>query len=328
MMVYHFSKAINGVMSDYSDIIIERLLEPDLSGVPIYDLLSQNNDFAEAFNEELKNSISVSNVFPASEADYDPEGDIATYLINLFSYNGILYNPVVYLIEKLDGDDYSRINVLIGAQENECDEIPGWSNNEPTLFSEDVLNKNELSIFVGIGQRLDEPLLVEYDENEPIHKSPIMTEVNIDLSLVQIKKGYRFERTGDSEIRAFAVTYWPETADPTGFRKFLDNKWSKSTINNSEVVEVGNLAYQMELNHFDRSREVFVTAYERDWYASEKLIPNTCSGWSTHNITSRMKYEDEFYFSECGDLNLFFPTVGTVRGIRNEKCGFAFIRTQ
>jgi len=84
----------------------------------------------------------------------------------------------------------------------------------------------------------------------------------------------------------------------------------------------------MSMSDFDRDREVFIGAWENDWYASSKLIFNECSEWVTHSVTTKRDYSNDYYFFECNDWNNWFPSEGSTQVFNNERCTFSLGRTQ
>lgn len=340
MILYHYAQAIKSTIQDtrFTDLLISRVLEDEKTlGVSIHDLTIENPIFQSALNTALRSSIANSSVYPNGETGFDLSSNISEYLKTNFTYGTDVYEPIIYLVKRPETIDQSQINIFIGEEGNSCDEVLGWRRDAPSFISEnEVLNSEELNIFVGVGEVLQEEHLfatsIESIESDKLlsdfSENSRLMNVNIDYFKYQIKKGYRYERTGDSEVHGFRMSYFPETESPRSLITWFDKKISKNDINNSKIFSEQGFAFSMNQLDFARDREVFIGAWENDWYASGKLIMNNCSNFVRHSVSTKRKFSHEWYFYGCDDLNNYFPYVNIYEVFSNNKCQFDLIRTQ
>jgi len=101
----------------------------------------------------------------------------------------------------------NNVNILVGKEGNDCDDVPGGSNNIPVFMSEDdIMNSEEINIFVGVGEILSDPAYMNATNIAIDDKVDSRSmEVNVDYFSYRIKKGFRHERRGKSEVRG--LTY-------------------------------------------------------------------------------------------------------------------------
>ncbi len=94
--------------------------------------------------------------------------------------------------------------------------------------------------------------------------------------------------------------------NPRSIATWFKRKIKKKGIDKSKTFFEGGLVHQMNMSDFGRNREVFIAAWENDWYASSKLIFNECSEWVTHSVTTKRDYSNDYYFF----LNAMIGTIG------------------
>jgi len=307
-------------------------------GISLHQLAANNPTFANAFNRELKRSINNEMIFPKREEGIDnltanPNWDANSYLKSKFTYGKDLYVPSIYFVKFPESLQSNDISILIGEEGSCCDEVPGWKDGIEVLVSEnEIMNSTGINIFVGVGEIQEAGNTNTLPNQVPKPEQAFkMANVDIDVDRHQIKKGYRYERCGRSEIRTWVAKYFPNSINPKSKSRWTDfenRSISRGDISDSKVFYNDLDAFQMGLDDFNNNRQTFIGVWEYDWYASYKDIHNQCSPYDEHDITARMKFSHEWYFYDCGVLKSWFPNVGSEEIFSNQKCMFDLKRTQ
>ena len=333
MILFHYASAIRELSSipELADLMIESMtVDVNSQGVSIPELAEENAFFATLLNEALRNSIQRESIFPKMKEDFDIDGNLSDYLSRYFTYLDDEYVPAIYFVKHPEPNNNSKINVFIGEEASDCDEVIGWIDDLPILSTEEeIIKSKDVNVFVGVGEILDQNNInadfIDVSSNDLSERS---STVNVDYTLYQIKKGHRYERSNNSEVFAGVVSYYPTDPNSRIMSRWFEEDVHKNDINASKIFEEQDLAIKMPLNDFDRFREVFVYSWENDWWASGKSLKNSCSNHDNHQIAPHRKFLHEWYFNFCGDLNQFVPNVNQNFSVASSKCRFDFLRTQ
>jgi len=357
MMLYHYAQAIRVVAQNPAHLCyMETPMIADTGGigVSLYALAQNNATFAQALNNALRQSMSLNNIYPRGE-EPGIESSIANtawdangFLRGKMEYAPYKYEPVVYFIKRPATCDAAwQPTVVIAQDVNDCDDVAGWRGSNEVLVGESETNtSSEPIIFVGPGLGVyhtsqftggvNQVVLTESGINESMtgptggHSASNRSNIDIDADLHQIKAGFRYESGKRSEISGWILTFTPESLNPytLGFWEDFDPlKIHKDDINSSKIFTDDKNAFQIDMSAFTAGRSIFYGTWERDWWASPKLVVNTCSSFVGHSVGVRMKYSDEWYFINCGVASAIFPSTGSLWEVNSAKCRFILKRT-
>jgi hypothetical protein len=215
------------------------------------------------------------------------------------------------------------------------DAVLAYRNDDDDAFllnEEDALQSEDEIFFIGVGEIPDnvdeQPFIIDggsdYTATEEF--ASLRSTQTMELDRHQVKAGFRFDNNNLSEIKSWRLYFNPNIVDPTprlDTWDFNKVKIHKNNINNSVIFtnDLGGFNIGTS-DFFDNNLQVFLGTYEYDWYASPKVIENTCSNFIAHSVKLRRKYSEEFYFADCGTFPSFWPTHSSRTIFSNEKCMF------
>lgn len=344
MILYHYAQAVREAVANPSlrcAIVNEMLADEVGYGVSLHGLAAGNATLTGALNTALRQSMASNNIYPRGvEAGIDalianPNWDANSYLRSKLTYGDEAYEPVVYFIKYPTSCQTNRpVSVIIGEAVNCCDEVAGWKDGVADIFSEEeIMASDDINIFVGTGMPSQQlQALIDGKPTVAIKADEEVTfrmNIDIDTDRHQIKAGHRYDSSCKSEVYGWRLLFSPAAATPFTYdfwQDFDPMKIKKNDINASKIFTDDKNAFTMNLTDFNAGRSAFIGAWEYDWYASAKLIVNTCSPWVAHSVGVKMKFSHEWYFFDCGVMNTWFPNVGSHKIIENEKCMFDLVR--
>lgn len=350
---------INEILYTYAMTLKDVLKQPELSSIISEALHKDKNGFGVSLRELSKNDKRMTDVisnrlfqlFVSEDFKFIPKKfnelsglEIINALSDEMVNKGYLYEPAIYTLQSENADgalDFrsDRIIIAIAEEVNDKDEVIAYylDDDTPFLLSEENASKStDQIIFVGPGD------IPEDSENEGIitenedfpNNTGVLSRslINLKVTKHQIKNGYRYESSNNSEVNAWVLYFY--TSDLVNFDV---NTWDdfnprdihKTDINGSRIfVNNPNLdAFQIDENSFNNDISIFIGAWEYDWYASFKNIDNSCSpSPNNHDFQARMKFSNEWYFFDCEKANIWFPSQFTTKSFSNEKCFFELRR--
>lgn len=317
--------------------------------------IQNNNEFKIRLIEELiksnRNTV-VLDDFIEKETDYSTskaflrlnkkEGDL--------KYKGVKYHLEIYspnsdtFLEPINTEPF----ICIGEAINEKDQIVGLRGNEKYYISESH-SKNFPVLIVTIGtNEIVKANKVKVNWNHNTNQSKSMASTK-DMTAVwddyQIKNGYRYEKSGKSDVRFHFTPYanwncigypsYNSSLDPNFRRKaaFRIKNVKKKDIENSILFDKDIKIVSLPIAPANRSEDHFfyITVYEYDWYATPKTVqgcttgPN-CTNYIEHYV--QMKYNNEWYYIDFCGFGFKNSNVGDSFTVNNAKCRLTIKRTE
>ncbi len=351
MILMHYANALKSIAKKPALLeSIKELIKSDVKGMggSLVKLASEKPDFKVALNEALSLSISENQVFPFYEDDYETTLNSDDWDANMYLYSKMLhhsknYFPAVYSSKPIEeiaetNMSYRSGDVIIAIAEgvNDNNDVLAFNDDVPFLLSEQVAsNSDDLIIFIGPGETLpanSNPLIISQGQGNISTSSGEFSwraDIDIDVDEHQIKAGYRYDDDNSSEVKAWSVRFFPNNLNPFFTSEWVDfspKNISAADINASTLFTSDLNAFNINMNDFNNNQFLFVGAWEYDWYASNKIIINSCSNFVDHSVGVKMKFTDEWYFFSCGQANQWFPFVGATEVFDNAKCKFILKR--
>lgn len=339
--LYIFSRAIQEALQDERFLsYAKRYLDADAKqyGTSIVTLAQHNADFSKAIASSIRRVLEADGLTVlVGEVNLLSDNQLIEKLVQLMICRSKNYEPVIHYVgrESAATPRNQDIIIAIGQEVNDADEVLAYRNGEETPFllsEEAALSSTDIIIFVGVGDIPDsdvDPIVIG-DEDVIIDGNQVTfrVDVDIDVDRHQIKNGHRYESSNQSEVRAWIIKYGPGGYSFREWQDFDPRNIHKDDINASRIFTNNLNAFGFNPTDFGSGQEVFVGAWESDWYASFKRVANPCSTELIHSMDARMKFSDEWYFFDCGRANLWWPSVSSNEIFENEKCMFDLIRTQ
>jgi len=348
MIMYHYGQAVMKMVRDNELLCYmtdAMLTKKNNLGISISELAKQDKNFKVKLNELLNNSISKNSIYPSKEPGITnlmkgSAWDSNVFLRENFTYEGEQYEPSIYFINSPEYcDASSKVNVLIGEEANECDDVVGWSNGQKIFMSEkEVLTSNAINIFVGVDEieSKKEPYSKHDLKNGVIGTTKVPTvptDIDIDIDEFQIKSGHHYETSGTSEIRGWRLEYWPTNPPDTNpkddfWEDFNPRDVDRDDIDDSTIFTTDRDAFDMSSSDFINGKFVFIGAYEWDWYTRRKRVFNPFSSNTFTDVWLRMKFSHEYYFKVADHLNYIFSDYwgNTTKTYSNNSCYFKLKR--
>lgn len=311
---------------DLEKELISAIIKSEKNTIALHDFLKQGNFSAKA---ALK-------------------FDLQSYEDKL-KHKGVKYYFELFSPNAKDFLKVSTIRPLIGIGEaiNEDDEIVGLKGDRQFYVSESQA-KIHPTLIVTIGT--DEIVYASESENtwsdnsESSRSSTKMTAVWDDY---KIKKGYRYERVGKSDIRFDFTPY--ENWNCPGYPSYNTGAFQtyefyhkpsykiksikKSDVNRSQVFLDDVKIVSLPKGQGFRSDDHFfyITVYEYDWYASSKTVQGcssaqNCNSYNYHYV--QMKYNYEWYYKDYCGFGFKNSNVGDSFTVDNAKCTLTIKRTE
>lgn len=355
MMLYHYGKALKQVVknSTFKQLILDRLTTQTTSATSLLVLAQENAAFAAFFNDQLRQSMSTQEVYPRGvepgvEALITTPGwDANSYLSERMTHEGYAYHPVVYELKAFNPNNENPLTVLIAQEVNDCNDVAGWRGDTEILMSEAQVDGSEdIILFVGPGKSLaleSTPGVQGQNSTEELTEiaTPTLSKgmaqertITADFQL-KVKTGkikglkYRYEKTGKSEIVAFAIG-WNDVPFGEILRsnKEAYHQFKKSEISGQKVVTMNRSIGGLLDNPFNNN--VFLGFYEYDWYIKNKNLKEIkcpCNS-SINNARLSMKYAHEWYNIDkfCGLIETVIPGQNGSKTIDNYKGTFVLQR--
>jgi hypothetical protein len=364
MILYHYGQALRQAVQDTTrlDYILDNLVvnnEP----VPVSILLlGQNNtSFGSFINSKLRQSIASNNIYPRGvEAGIDALAadttwDASSYLKEKMIHIGYSYEAVAYLTQRpYPGSEEKPVTILIAQDVNDCDDVVGWQGNtEVMVGEEETMNaSSNVIIFVGPGnpeeleevagsgdqERIISPSNYDnYDELPPIDEiSERSHGAIIARSLLQIKSGYRHEKSGKSEVVGWIVGFdsgsAPTFLDINNFK--TQHKVKKKEVKNSKVFDWSSdpkdFAIVTPITGWTTNFG-WIGFYEFDWWVlwNFKKIQAPCATNTDIKVELGMKYSNEWYIQGywCALGSSTLPYSNSSKNMTNIKSSFTLVRT-
>jgi len=230
--------------------------------------------------------------------------------------------------------------------------IPAWKiegeSVEEILIDEEMIN-SEIPLVL-IQNHTNKPVISKrtgeniwqnnsQNENSGVNRSSNITVVWDDY---QIKKGYRYEKTGKSDLKFQLVLYkpekpyWDEEWDEIVRKAFnvdsrpnkLIRRITKGEIKDSKLFTDDKIFVEnhpMEIYTVSNSK-YYIVVYQHDWWASKKAVQSCIS--NDLQIRVRMKYSNEWYYVDYCEFSAKGSVVGDSFTTQNNKCQLTLKRTQ
>lgn len=339
-VLYLFAKAVQNAVQDPELLsYMEKALERDVRGfgVSISKLTEENASFADAILPVLESEMKSNGL------SHIADGKVGASMISALSDQMIcqnkVYEPIIHRVQatSTSSNRNSDVIIAIGEEVTDDDEILAYRNNEtePFLLSEEMaMGLSDNLIIIGVGdipEGFDTPLVVEEGDGR-VDNNVTTSRMNVDFDVDrhQIKRGYRYERSKKSEVKAWYLKFTYPTGSGVWLNNWLDfpHRIHKNDINNSKIFYDDRDAFGMSLSEFNAGTYVFIGAWENDWYASLKVIVNPCLPNNLDvSVGVAMKYSNEWYFYDCEAANVWWPNVNSDEIFSNQKCMFDLKRT-
>ena len=335
MILYHYGTALKTAFknSTYQELILNALNTDTEEATSLLELAQAHPAFGDYFNVQLRQSMAAKAIYPRG-VETGIDGLIATedwdankYLTEQMTKEGYSYHPVVYEMAMAPVLSVNTATFLIAQEVNDCDDVAGWTGDTEVLVSEEqVRNAEGLVLFVGPGKT--QTVISAGDV------AGAAQERDEQLKAVSGKiKGlnYRYEKSGKSEIVAFA-TGWENDPKTPGYESNKDayTKFTKTQIKNQTVVTINRNIGGVLANA--SGTNFFIGFYEYDWYISNKNVKKVkcpCNS-SVPDTGLAMKYANEWYNTDkfCGRLTTLIPSPTGSRILDNKKGTFILKRQQ
>jgi hypothetical protein len=335
IITYHFAKALNKTLKDpNARRALYKVLRDKKENIStsFAELSVLGQVFEQKFKSELENVIASSNIYPSNS-----NGDPVKFLLTKIpaSYQG--YSIGVHGMNLVNFDDEYTVPVAIAEDVNACGDIAGWSNEQEQLISEKEVIGNKLSIAI-VGPY--SPHSTKNAVNEAASAPTIdRVAMSLDWTQYQIKKGYRYEASGPSQVHHKFIGFYNTTNTVPPFANFVSgvNNGSLARVKKCDVNDSKSFTNSpaVGIQNWDPvtgflSNYFFMVAYEYDWWADWKELEAPCGTGSTVVLpplfSVKMKFDHEWYFKLCDLGNNIFPSNGSIYPINNEKCSFTFVR--
>lgn len=338
MIMYHYGQAVMKMANDSEQLCYmtdAMLTDKNSDGVSISTLVQQNKNFKLKLNELLKKSISENSIYPSEEPGItnlmkDMDWDSSTFLRDNFTYKSEQYEPSIYFIKSPEYCDASaKVNILIGEEANECDDVVGWSNGKKIIMSEkEVLASNDINIFVGVDEieskKEFSPKHGLIGSNTRVPTTP--TDIEVVVDQFQIKSGHHYETSGTSELVGWCLQYSAGVTDInaelTAWEDFNHRNVDRDDIDDSTLFSTDLDAFDMSLSDFNDGKFVFIGVHEYDWYTRRKRIFNPVFSSLFTDVWVRMKFSHEYYFKAADHLNSMFWDFNFQPTYTNNSCRF------
>lgn len=335
MILYYFSQAINEAiqMEHFRDLLLNELQNSENQEVSIISLAMDKVDLKQFLNASIQRSIERTS-YPLLRPNTK---DYITFLGNEMIYADIKYEPFLYTIKQYDYKTTKDIVIAIGEQVDDIDNVVGWEKDKTVLIGENqVMDYEGIVFFIGNGvpKQLEENTFNNTTNNFPYTEGDMVNsraKTFIKIQTYQIFNPHFFERRGDLEVENF-IGYTLPSSSSNNIGSDETIKVARSSVENSTLFTNQNIELDSKDDAFfgpTGGINYIWTAYEHDWYAKKKTIVCSCScdGASLLSIGARMKYEHEFYNTNCGILSNDFSSVGSSFEVQNNKSRFKIERT-
>lgn len=340
----HFAKATNQAVTTpaYNQLIIDQMWASPIpfGGKSIVDLCSSNLAFKNYFETQLRSSLlayvnSNPPVYVSMQDLQNPNWSPLIFLTSILVHNGVNYLPYLHFQKLTSGmtKNYNLPIIAIGQQvagTDDEDNIPGWQGNTQILISEDGANS-----YAGIIIIIGNSLVPAYNQNttfvplQGLSQGIVQNQVNdrapndINMTQWQIKRGYRFEKGGKSELAGGFYKYHYVN----GYIQFdegWDMGWNSIKISKNDIYDSKSFTgYRYSFRGSSTLSDGFMMiTYEKDWYAhSYWTLP--CDSSVLFDMSCSEPHE--YYFRDCtGYPKTTWFTNNDEFIINNDKSSFKF----